>query len=158
MDCEKLGDQGEVLETLTISCNFLFFCSGYYKYEEGYTPDFVGIERYPGTVVHPQKWPEDLNYAGKRIVVIGSGATAITLVPNLAKTAAHVTMLQRSPSYVFSLPRQDPFIHAVRFLPKKAAYRVLRWKNIGLQFVATSGRAKILKKPRRFLWARFEEL
>ena len=79
-------------------CGFLFMCSGYYDYDDGYQPDFPGSERFAGRIVHPQQWPEDLDYAGKRVVVIGSGATAVTLVPALAETAAHVTMLQRSPT------------------------------------------------------------
>src|SRR4051794_21802540 len=87
-------------ETLQMTCNFLYNCTGYYRYDQGYTPEFEGVERFGGEVVHPQHWPEDLDYAGKRVVVIGSGATAVTLVPAMAKDAAHVTMLQRSPSYV----------------------------------------------------------
>ena len=82
-----------------LTCDFLFGCTGYYRYDEGYTPEFAGIERFAGQVVHPQHWPDDLDYAGKRVVVIGSGATAVTLVPALAEQAEHVTMLQRSPSY-----------------------------------------------------------
>jgi cation diffusion facilitator CzcD-associated flavoprotein CzcO len=84
-------------ETVRFTCNFLFMCSGYYNYEAGYTPEFAGTERFQGRIVHPQRWTDDIDYAGKRVVVIGSGATAVTLVPELAKTAAHVTMLQRSP-------------------------------------------------------------
>ena len=87
---------------------FVFFGSGYYNYDEGYTPDFPGLDEFDGTVVHPQHWPEDLDYRGKRVVVIGSGATAVTLIPSLAFDAKHVTMLQRSPSYVASLPAADP--------------------------------------------------
>src|SRR5260221_7483224 len=94
-------------EIVRLTCNFLFMCSGYYKYEEGYTPEFSGPENFSGLIVHPQKWPENLDYASKRVVVIGSGATAVTLVPEMAKTG-HVTMLQRSPTYVVSRPAQDP--------------------------------------------------
>ena len=95
-------------------CSFLFTCTGYYRYDEGYTPEFEGIERFGGQIVHPQHWPEDLDYAGKRVVVIGSGATAVTLVPAMAERAAHVTMLQRSPSYIVSLPARDPIADAAR--------------------------------------------
>ena len=87
-----------------IRCGFLFMCSGYYSYKGGYSPDFPGSDRFKGQVVHPQKWPRELDYAGKRVVVVGSGATAVTIVPEMAKTAAHVTMLQRSPTYIVSLP------------------------------------------------------
>ncbi len=111
-------------------------CSGYYRYDEGYTPDFAGTERFAGEIVHPQHWPEDLDYAGKRVVVIGSGATAVTLVPAMAESAAHVTMLQRSPTYIVSLPGEDPIARALRrVLGAKAAYPVLRWKNVLLQML-----------------------
>ena len=96
------------------TCRFLFMCSGYYRYDQGYTPEFAGIERFQGQIVHPQHWPEDLDYAGKRVVVIGSGATAVTLVPAMAETAAHVTMLQRSPTYIVSLPAEDPLADWLR--------------------------------------------
>ena len=118
-------------ERLQMTCNFLHSCCGYYSYDGGYTPDFAGTERFEGDVVHPQQWPEDLDYEGKRVVVIGSGATAVTLVPAMAERASHVTMLQRSPSYVVSLPAVDPLARALRrFLPPKLAYSVLRWKNV----------------------------
>jgi cation diffusion facilitator CzcD-associated flavoprotein CzcO len=108
-------------------------CTGYYRYDEGYTPEFAGTERFAGRIVHPQHWPDDLDYAGKRVVVIGSGATAVTLVPAMAETAAHVTMLQRSPSYVVSLPARDPIADRLRqALPPKAAYAAVRWKNVAL--------------------------
>jgi len=106
-------------------------CTGYYRYDEGYTPDFEGVERFAGQVVHPQHWPEDLDYEGKRVVVIGSGATAVTLVPAMAPRAAHVTMLQRSPSYVLAVPTEDPLaVLARRLLPERRAYSLLRWKNV----------------------------
>ena len=118
------GERGQ------IRCAFLYGCTGYYRYDEGYTPAFEGTERYRGTLVHPQHWPEDLDYAGKRVVVIGSGATAVTLVPAMARQAAHVTMLQRSPTYVLSLPTEDPLAGLLRrWLPERAAYAALRWKN-----------------------------
>ncbi|MGR6319703.1 NAD(P)/FAD-dependent oxidoreductase [Micromonospora soli] len=120
-------------EHVVLTCAFLFTCSGYYGYDEGYTPEFPGVERYTGRLVHPQHWPEDLDYAGKRVVVIGSGATAVTLVPAMAEQAGHVTMLQRSPTYVISLPSRDALADALRRrLPAKAAYAVVRWKNVVL--------------------------
>jgi cation diffusion facilitator CzcD-associated flavoprotein CzcO len=120
-------------ESQTFSCAFLFCCGGYYRYDAGYTPDFDGVERFPGPVVHPQHWPDDLDYAGKRVLVIGSGATAVTLVPALAETAAHVTMLQRSPTYIVSLPSRDGVAEWLRRrLPKKAAYHLVRVKNVAL--------------------------
>ena len=118
-------------ETAQLTCGFLFMCTGYYRYDEGYTPEFEGTERFEGPIVHPQHWPEDLDYAGKRVVVIGSGATAVTLVPAMAERAEHVTMLQRSPSYVLSLPGQDPIAKLLRrFLPNKVVYPIVRWKNV----------------------------
>ncbi|WP_038045002.1 MULTISPECIES: NAD(P)/FAD-dependent oxidoreductase [Thermocrispum] len=124
-------------EKVQFTCNFLWSCSGYYDYDSGYTPQFEGVEDFTGTVVHPQHWPEDLDYAGKRVVVIGSGATAVTLVPAMAlgeNAAEHVTMLQRSPTYIVTAPSQDPLATLLRrFLPDKAAYVVNRWRNILVQ-------------------------
>jgi cation diffusion facilitator CzcD-associated flavoprotein CzcO len=118
-------------ETVRITAGFLLSCTGYYRYDEGYTPELPGIERFGGPVIHPQHWPEDLDYAGRRVVVIGSGATAVTLVPAMAGEAEHVTMLQRSPSYVVSLPGEDAIANAARrVLPAKAAYALVRWKNV----------------------------
>src|SRR5260370_3457923 len=106
-------------------------CSGYFKCEEGYRPELSGRGGFGGRIVHPQKWPEDLDYAGKRVVVIGSGATAVTLVPAMARTAAHVTMLQRSPTYVISAPEQDVIANWLRrVLPAMWAYRLSRWENV----------------------------
>lgn len=120
-------------ETQKLSCQFLFVCSGYYDYEEGYTPKFPGIERFGGRVVHPQKWTPDVEYAGKRVIVIGSGATAVTLVPALAEKAAHVTMLQRSPTYIVSRPAVDAIATRLRKrLPEKVAYGLTRWKNVAM--------------------------
>jgi monooxygenase len=126
------ADTGEV-EQLT--CSFLLCCTGYYKYAEGYTPQFAGTERFGGQIVHPQHWPEQLDYAGKRVVVIGSGATAVTLVPAMVEQgAAHVTMLQRSPTYIVALPGRDPIADALRrWLPPRRAYPIVRWKNVLLQ-------------------------
>jgi monooxygenase len=127
-------ERGDTGERVRMTCDLLWTCSGYYRYDEGYTPDFPGRERFGGEVVHPQHWPEDLDYAGKRVVVIGSGATAVTLVPSMAEDAAHVTMLQRTPSYIVSLPAQDRFANRLRrILPNKAAYSLVRWKNVLLQ-------------------------
>ena len=114
----------------TITCSFLFMCSGYYSYKKGHTPEFIGRERFKGTVVHPQEWPTDLDYAGKRVVVIGSGATAVTIVPSMADKAAHVTMLQRSPTYMVSRPDHDVMANRMRkVLPEKLAYNLTRFKN-----------------------------
>jgi cation diffusion facilitator CzcD-associated flavoprotein CzcO len=123
----------------TLTCGFLFVCAGYYDYAHGFTPEFAGRERFRGTIVHPQAWPKELDYRGKRVVVIGSGATAVTLVPELAKQASHVTMLQRSPTYVASLPKQDPIANYLRGkLSPASAYAVTRWKNVlvGMGFYA----------------------
>jgi monooxygenase len=118
-------------DVVRMTCSFIFSCTGYYSYDEGYTPAFDGTESFAGEIVHPQRWPEDLDYAGKRVVVIGSGATAVTLVPALAERAAHVTMLQRSPSYVVSLPSKDVVADGLRrVLPSTLAYGITRWKNV----------------------------
>ncbi|MGC0365937.1 monooxygenase [Rhodococcus sp. 27YEA15] len=118
-------------EIETLTCTFLYLCSGYYDYDAGYTPKFPGLERFTGIVVHPQTWPEDLDHAGKKVVVIGSGATAVTLVPNMSRTAEHVTMLQRSPTYIMSLPSRDRIADAVRAaLPKRLAHSASRWKSV----------------------------
>lgn len=120
-------------ETVRLTCNFLYSCSGYYNYAEGFTPDFPGREHFKGTFIHPQHWPEGLDYAGKKVVIIGSGATAVTLVPEMARTAGHVTMLQRSPTYVISRPAEDKLANRLRrVLPAKLAYGITRWKNVGL--------------------------
>ena len=125
------AERTDTQETVHLSCGFLFMCSGYYSYEGGYTPDFKGSERFSGRIVHPQKWTEDIDYAGKRVVVVGSGATAVTLVPAMAESAEHVTMLQRSPSYVISVPGEDPIAKVIRrLLPPRPAYAVTRWKNV----------------------------
>jgi len=125
------AQRGDTGETVRLSCSFLLMCTGYYRYDQGYTPELTGIERFGGRVVHPQHWDEDLDYAGKRVVVIGSGATAVTLVPAMAERAAHVTMLQRSPTYVISLPGEDPIAKRLRrWLPRRLAYPLVRWKNV----------------------------
>ena len=124
-------ERGESNDVLRFTCNFLFMCSGYYRYAEGFTPGFAGIEKFKGRVVHPQQWTGDIAHAGQRVVVIGSGATAVTLVPELAKTAAHVTMLQRSPTYMVALPSQDRIANGLRrVLPPRLAYSLARWKQV----------------------------
>jgi len=117
-----------------LTCGFLFSCAGYYDYAAGHRPAFPGEERFQGRIVHPQAWPDDLDYAGKQVVVIGSGATAVTLVPAMARTAGHVTMLQRSPTYVISRPSRDAQADRLRKrLPAKLAYGLTRWRNVLLQ-------------------------
>ena len=112
---------------------FLFSCSGYYSYDEGYRPTFPNEQNFKGQIIHPQFWPEDLDYAGKRVVVIGSGATAVTLIPAMAKTAGHVTMLQRSPSYVVARPQRDSIAQSLqKWLPLHVAHSLTRWKNVFL--------------------------
>lgn len=124
-------EAGECREVVRYTCAVLFSCSGYYNYEQGYRPDFAGREEFRGPVVHPQHWPANLDYRGRRIVVIGSGATAVTLVPALAEAAGHVTMLQRSPSYILTIPADDGLARKVRrYLPARAAQGVIRWKNV----------------------------
>src|SRR5436309_3136569 len=124
-------------ETVHLTAGFLFSCTGYYRYDEGYTPELPGTERFKGRIVHPQHWTDDIDYAGKRVVVVGSGATAVTLVPAMAPDAAHVTMLQRSPSYVVSLPNEDPIAKVLhRLLPERWAHSALRWKNVLLMMAS----------------------
>ncbi|MDQ1696646.1 MAG: monooxygenase, partial [Frankiaceae bacterium] len=124
-------------ETVRLTCGFLFMCAGYYRYDEGYSPAFPGADTFRGQIVHPQHWPAELDYAGKRVVVIGSGATAVTLIPAMAETAAHVTMLQRSPTYVVALPAEDPVAKPLqRLLPARLAYPILRWKNVLLSMLS----------------------
>ncbi|MFF0542266.1 flavin-containing monooxygenase [Nocardia thailandica] len=121
------ADTGDIV---TLTANFLFACTGYYRYDQGYTPEFAGLADYAGTVVHPQHWPEDLDYAGKRVAIIGSGATAVTLGPAMARAAAQVTMVQRSPTYILSAPSADAVaLRLRRFLPERLAYSLTRLKN-----------------------------
>ena len=144
------AERGETGETVNLTCGFLFMCSGYYRYDEGYTPEFPGRERFGGEIVHPQHWPADLDYAGKRVVVIGTGATAMTLVPALAADAAKVTMLQRSPTYVVSMPAEDGIANRLRkVLPAKTAYAIVRWKNVtmqGFSYRLSRKRPRLMKK------------
>ncbi|WP_163506707.1 flavin-containing monooxygenase [Fodinicola acaciae] len=133
VDAERT-DTGEVVR---LSCDFLFSCSGYYNYDQGYTPDFPGVDDFAGEIVHPQFWPEDLDYTGKRVVVIGSGATAVTLVPSMAEKAAKVTMLQRSPSYLLTLPSTDWLADKIiGRLPDSFVYPAVRWQNVAKAMLA----------------------
>lgn len=126
-------DRADLGERTSLTCSFLWLCAGYYAYDEGYMPQWPGLEQFQGVVTHPQQWPDDLAVTGKRVVVIGSGATAVTLVPALAGTAEHVTMLQRSPSYVMPVPGSDVVAEKVlAALPARAAHHVLRWKNVAV--------------------------
>jgi cation diffusion facilitator CzcD-associated flavoprotein CzcO len=131
---ELEAEQKDTGATVRVRCNFLLMCAGYYRYDRGYEPPFSGRQEFDGVIVHPQHWPEELDYRDKNIVIIGSGATAVTLLPELAKEAAQVTMLQRSPTYVVSMPDTDIISNILRrVLPEKAAYAVTRWKNIAYQ-------------------------
>ncbi len=124
-------EAGPEKRPLRYRANFVFMCSGYYDYDAGYLPDWPDLDRFGGRVVHPQKWPEDLDYAGKRVLIIGSGATAVTLVPAMTEKAAHVIMLQRSPSYVAALPAKDAIANRLqRRLPARLAHTIVRWKNV----------------------------
>jgi monooxygenase len=137
---------------VTFTCSFLFLCAGYYRYDRGHSPEFEGAGDFSGRIVHPQFWPQDLDYSDKRIVVIGSGATAVTLVPELAKRAARVTMLQRSPTYVVSAPDSDPIAKFFRrWLPERLAYRLVRWKNIAFVLYVYNYCRRFPDKARAFL-------
>jgi cation diffusion facilitator CzcD-associated flavoprotein CzcO len=136
----------------TITSNFLYSCAGYYDYDEAHSPDFTGMDDFQGTVVHPQFWPEDLDYRGKRVVVIGSGATAVTLLPAMAPDTAHITMLQRSPTWISPLPSADPVADFTRrHLPDRAAHRLIRAKNIGLSTAFYSYTRRFPKGAARLL-------
>ena len=134
VEVENISPESAASESEYYSCNFLHMCSGYYDFAGGYTPEFKGREDFAGQIVHPQQWTEDIDYADKRVVVIGSGATAVTLIPEIAKTATHVTMLQRSPTYVVSRPAVDKLANTLRrFLPARFAYFLIRWRNVLMQ-------------------------
>ena len=132
-----------------ITCDFLYVCGGYYRYDQGYEPEFDDVDRFEGRIVHPQFWPEDLDYDGRRIVVIGSGATAVTLVPALAELGADVTMVQRSPTYILSIPSIDPIANALRkLLGARRSYFLARWKNVGIStliYEACQRRPKLMR-------------
>ncbi len=144
-------ERGPQRERSTLRCKFLLFASGYYSYAQPYRPELPGIEGFAGKVLHPQFWPESLNYSGKRVVVVGSGATAVTLVPEMARTAAHVTMLQRSPTYVVSRPSSDAIAEKLkRWLPALLAYRLVRLKNVlvGMYFYRLARKYPVQAKAR----------
>ncbi|WP_067689650.1 flavin-containing monooxygenase [Nocardia jejuensis] len=139
-------------DSVVITAGFLFSCSGYYRYDQGYTPEFAGTERFSGPIVHPQHWPEHLDVEGKRVVIVGSGATAVTLGPALVEQGAQVTMLQRSPSYIISMPARDAFADRVRrFLPAKAAYALARAKNVGFSTVMYQVSQRYPKRMRAWI-------
>ncbi len=143
---------GSTGQMVTVSCQFIFSCSGYYDYEQGYTPEFSGINDFAGTVVHPQHWPEDLDYQNKRVVVVGSGATAVTLVPTMAKDTASMVMLQRSPTYIADVPLEDPTaLRLQKWLPVAWASRLTRWKKVLFQIYVYRLSRKHPKKLRHFL-------
>ena len=137
-------ESGPSREKISLTCSFLFMCTGYYNYTQGYSPEFPGLEQFKGQVIHPQHWPETLDYAGKQVVIIGSGATAVTLLPSMAKTAGHVTMLQRSPTYIIARPGTDPMVPKLeRWLPPKWASKVARFKNIAMgMYIYSMSRTK----------------
>ena len=128
------AERGHTGERVTISCKFIFSCSGYYDYEQGYTPEFAGIDNFKGQVIHAQHWPEQLDYQGKHVVVIGSGATAVTLVPAMSQDTASLVMLQRTPTYIASVPKEQPLAETLRkWLPDSWVFRLIRWKQVLFQ-------------------------
>ena len=138
-------------EVKNFTCEFLFLCGGYYNCKEGYTPNFEGKDTFTGQIVHPQKWPEDLNYKNKNIVVIGSGATAVTIIPSMADEAKHITMLQRSPTYFVAWPDEDKFGKVLHMLlGSKIAYFMLRLKNIYFQWWFFQKCRKVPKRVKEF--------
>lgn len=138
----------------TLTSRFVYLGTGYYNYDEGYSPEFAGSEDFAGDIIHPQHWPADFDYSGKRVVVIGSGATAVTLIPAMAETAGHVTMLQRSPSYVLSLPAADPIANTLnRVIGPKRAYSIIRRKNIALNRGIYKAAQRFPKAVRKALMA-----
>ncbi|MEQ1785693.1 MAG: NAD(P)/FAD-dependent oxidoreductase [Acidimicrobiales bacterium] len=143
-------DTGELVQ---LTCGFIFSCTGYYRYDRGHQPDFAGLEEFAGTLVHPQAWPDDLDYAGKQVVVIGSGATAVTLIPSMAEDAAHVTMLQRSPTYIVSVPAKNPAAEVLRkVLPARVSGPLIRWiLALGTQatYVVSKKRPALVKRVLR---------
>ncbi|MEU2875300.1 NAD(P)-binding domain-containing protein [Streptomyces sp. SID8381] len=153
-------ERADTGERLRLTAGWLFCAGGYYRYDEGFTPDFPGRDRFTGPVVHPQHWPEDLDYAGKRVVVIGSGATAVTLVPAMAATAGHVTMLQRTPTYVLPVPRKDVIANALKkYLGERRGYALTRRKNIAQQRVVWSLCQKYPRAARRVIrWVNARQL
>ena len=153
-------ERADTGETFEMTCGWLFGAAGYYRYDEGFTPEFEGRDRFGGTIVHPQHWPEDLDYAGKKVVVIGSGATAVTLIPSMADTAGHVTMLQRTPSYILPVPRKDAIANRLRkVLGDERGYAVTRRKNILQQGLIWSFCKRYPKAARKLIrWLNTKQL
>lgn len=141
-----IAECGDTGEQVTISCKFILSCCGYYDYEQGHIPEFAGLDDFSGEVVYPQHWPEQLDYKDKRVVVIGSGATAVTLLPTMSKDTASMVMLQRSPTYIVSVPAEDPWVKPLRkWLPNDWAFRLIRWKKVlFIRYIYNLSR----KKPR----------
>ncbi|BBZ12638.1 flavin-containing monooxygenase [Mycobacterium branderi] len=144
------AEQSGTGETTTFTARFLFLGTGYYDHQAGFRPEFAGVEDFEGQLIHPQHWPTDLDYTGKRVVVIGSGATAVTLIPSMADKVGHITMLQRSPSYVFSIPAEDPLANTLnRLLGHDRAYKIVRRKNIAMSrgmFKACKRAPKLMRR------------
>ncbi|PJN24932.1 NAD(P)/FAD-dependent oxidoreductase [Kitasatospora sp. CB02891] len=147
-------------EQVTLTCDWLFCAMGYYRYDQGFTPEFAGLDRFTGTVVHPQHWPEDLDHTGKRVLVIGSGATAVTLVPAMARRARQVTMLQRTPTYVMPVPRRDHLANLLRrLLGDERGYALTRRKNIAQQYAVWSFCQRHPKAARKIIrWVNTRQL
>ena len=144
---------------IQLSCNFLIFGTGYYDYDEGYTPDFKGLERYKGQFVHPQKWTADIEYENKDVIIIGSGATAITLLPTMAEKTKHITLLQRSPTYMMSLPKHDGFSKFLHnWLPSKVAHFIARWKHILQQIYFYRNSKKKPKEVRYYIKSQIKKV
>jgi cation diffusion facilitator CzcD-associated flavoprotein CzcO len=147
-----LGVDKQKNKKIEYSCKFLMSCTGYYDYDNGYTPDFKGLENFQGKFIHPQKWTNDIDYLNKDVIVIGSGATAITLIPSLSEKAKHVTMLQRSPTYLMNLPKKDKFTNFLfRFTPSKFAHFISRWKYIIRQIYFYGISKKRPKEVKKFI-------
>jgi monooxygenase len=146
------AERSDTGERVSVSCRFVFNCSGYYDYDEGYTPEFDGTKDFSGQIIHAQQWPEELDYRDKRVVVIGSGATAITLVPTMAKDTASITMLQRSPTYIAHVPSEDPTARKLKkWLPKSLVFRLMRWKKVAFQLYIYRLSRKNPEMLRKFL-------
>lgn len=150
--------QSDNEEPLIIRCRFILSCSGYYDYDQGYTPEFAGIDDFQGEIVRPQHWPEQLDYKNKRVVVIGSGATAVTLVPTMSEDTASLVMLQRSPTYIANVPGEDPWLKPlIKLLPASWVFRLIRWKKVLLQQYIYRLSRKNPKGLRRFLLNKIRE-
>ena len=150
--------RGDTAESVTISCKFVFNCTGYYDYEQGYTPAFAGMDDFNGRVLHAQHWPENLDYYNKRVIVIGSGATAVTLVPTMSKDTASLVMLQRTPTYIATVPSEDPLAKKLRkWLPESWTFRLTRWKKVLFQIYVYKLSRKRPDDLRRFMLAQVRQ-